>query len=104
MDVKRPALATVMDRADPGAIYTHLLQLFGDGNRWVCVIEDVHWADGASLDLLRFVAKRVDALPVLLIASYRDDELGPQHPLAVALGHLATCAAVTRIRLAAPEP
>jgi DNA-binding CsgD family transcriptional regulator len=92
-------LATVIDRADPGAIYTHLLRLFGDGNMWVCVIEDVHWADGASLDLLRFVAKRVDALPVLLIASYRDDEVGPQHPLAVALGDVATCAAVTRIRL-----
>ncbi|HKH53232.1 MAG TPA: AAA family ATPase [Mycobacterium sp.] len=92
-------LAAVIDRADPSAIYTRLLRLFGDGNMWVCVIEDVHWADGASLDLLRVVAKRVNALPVLLIASYRDDEVGPQHPLAVALGDVATCAAVTRIRL-----
>src|SRR6185503_14724124 len=59
-----------------------------------------HWADGATLDLLRFLARRVGSLPVLLLVSYRDDEVGPQHPLAVALGDVATFEAVTRIGLA----
>jgi DNA-binding CsgD family transcriptional regulator len=93
-------LAAGIDRADTKAIYNRLLGLLGNGNFWVCVIEDMQWADGASLDLLRFVVRRVESLPVLLIVSYRDDEVGPRHPLAAALGDVATCAGVARIRLA----
>jgi DNA-binding CsgD family transcriptional regulator len=84
---------------DAEAIYARLVGMFGDGNVWVCVIEDLHWADGATLDLLRFLARRIEALPVLLVVSYRDDEIDPQHPLPVLLGDLATTAAVTRIAL-----
>ncbi|HET7036518.1 MAG TPA: BREX system ATP-binding domain-containing protein, partial [Thermomicrobiaceae bacterium] len=40
----------------------------------VLVLEDLHWADGASLDLLRFVARRLDDLALLLVATWRDDE------------------------------
>jgi predicted ATPase len=89
-----------IDAGDPEALYTRLLGLVGDGNAWVCVIEDAHWADGATLDLLRFLTRRLDALPVLMVVSYRDDEIGPTHPLAVLLGDVATSAAVTRIGLA----
>jgi DNA-binding CsgD family transcriptional regulator len=89
---------------DTEAIYARLVGMFGDGQAWVCVIEDAHWADGATLDLLRFLARRIDLLPVLLVVSYRDDELGDQHPLAVTLGDLATCAAVSRIRVAPLSP
>jgi DNA-binding CsgD family transcriptional regulator len=88
-----------IDAGDSEAIYAGLVGLFGDGNPWVWVIEDAHWADGATLDLLRFLARRIEALPVLLMVSYRDDEIGPTHPLAVLLGDLATCPAVTRIAL-----
>ena len=62
-------------------------------------MEDVQWVDGATLDLLRFLARRVGSLPVLLLVSYRDDEVGAQHPLAVALGDVATYEALTRIVL-----
>ena len=86
-----------IDAGDPEAIYARLVGLFSDANAWVCVIEDLHWADGATLDLVRFLARRIDALPVLLVVSYRDDEIGPTHPLAVLLGDVATSAAVTRI-------
>jgi DNA-binding CsgD family transcriptional regulator len=89
-----------IDAGDPEAIYSRLIDLFGDGASWVWVIEDLHWADGATLDLLRYLARRIDALPVLLVVSYRDDEIGPQHPLVVLLGDVATSAAVTRIALA----
>ena len=54
-----------------------LLGLLRDGQRWVWVIEDAHWADGATLDLLRFLARRIASLPVLLVVSYREDEVGP---------------------------
>jgi predicted ATPase len=41
----------------------------------VIVLEDVHWADQASLDLLRYVAQRVEDQSTLLIVTYRDDEV-----------------------------
>jgi predicted ATPase len=93
-------LAAVINRGEPEAIYTWLLGLLGQGQRWVWVIEDAHWADTATLDLLRFVARRIESLPLLLVVSYRDDELGEQHPLTVALGDMAGCGALTRVGLA----
>ena len=66
----------------------------------VLVIEDVHWADEATLDLLRFLARRLGAAPVLLVVTYRDDEVGPLHPMQVVAGDLATSALVRRLRLA----
>src|SRR4029079_11604951 len=47
----------------------------------VIAFEDVHWADEATLDLLRFVARRIEDRRVLLIATFRSDEVGDLHPL-----------------------
>ena len=47
------------------------------------ILEDVHWADEATLDLLRFLGRRIGAARALLLATYRDDEVGPRHPLRV---------------------
>lgn len=91
------ALRAAVEAGDIGAIYGRLVDLFAHDTTWVWVVEDVHWADGATLDLLRFLARRIDSLPLLLLASYRDDEIGGQHPLAMLLGDLATSAAVSRI-------
>jgi DNA-binding NarL/FixJ family response regulator len=55
----------------------------------VLVVEDVQWADDATLDLLRFLGRRVRNLPVLLLVTFRDDALAPNDPLRVALGELA---------------
>ncbi|MBO3750533.1 AAA family ATPase [Streptosporangiaceae bacterium NEAU-GS5] len=56
--------------------------------RPVVVVEDAHWADQATLDLLVFVARRIERLSALLVVTYRDDEVGPEHPLRVALAAL----------------
>jgi DNA-binding CsgD family transcriptional regulator/tetratricopeptide (TPR) repeat protein len=56
----------------------------------VLVIEDVHWADEATLDVVRVLARRLDSMPVLLILSYRDEEFDRAHPLRVVLGDLAS--------------
>jgi DNA-binding CsgD family transcriptional regulator/tetratricopeptide (TPR) repeat protein len=56
----------------------------------VLVVEDVHWADDATLDLLGYLGRRLDAIRSLIVATYRDDEIGPRHPLRVVLGDLAT--------------
>ena len=39
------------------------------------VLEDLHWADEATLDALRFLGRRLDGLPVLIVATYRHDEV-----------------------------
>jgi DNA-binding CsgD family transcriptional regulator len=53
------------------------------------VVEDVHWADEATMDLLRYLARRVPSVPVLVLATYRDDEIGRTHDLTALLGTLA---------------
>lgn len=54
----------------------------------VLVVEDAHWADAASLDGLRYLGRRISRLAVLLVVTYRDDEVGVHHPLRFALGEL----------------
>jgi DNA-binding CsgD family transcriptional regulator len=54
----------------------------------VMVVDDAQWADHASLDLLRFLGRRVQSLPLGLVLSYRDDELPPEHPLHVVVAGL----------------
>ncbi len=65
----------------------------------VVVLEDVHWADRASLELLTFVGRRLRDLPALIIATYRSDEVTGRHPLAVVMGDLATAPGVSRMSL-----
>ena len=54
----------------------------------VLVLEDVHWADDASVDVIAMLGRRIDSLPVLLVLTLRDGDLKPDHPLRVALGGL----------------
>jgi DNA-binding CsgD family transcriptional regulator/tetratricopeptide (TPR) repeat protein len=70
-----------------------------DGRPSILVLEDMHWADEATLDVLRLLGRRVHGLPVLAIASYRDDELAHDHPLRVLAGELASEQAVSRIEV-----
>ncbi|WP_239651134.1 LuxR family transcriptional regulator [Mycobacterium sp. UM_Kg27] len=93
------SIRAAIDAGDTEAVYSGLAGVVGDGTPSVGVIEDLHWADSAALDLLRYLARRIDTLPVLMLASYRDDQVGPSHPLAVFLGDVATWATVTRMVL-----
>jgi len=61
------------------------------------VLEDVHWADQATLDVLRVLGRRVPTTRSLVLATYRDDEIEGDHPLRAVLGELASAAAVTRL-------
>src|SRR6202161_2682303 len=92
-----------LSRSDPSReqLFDALLtELCEPGPLRVVVIEDVHWADEATLDLLGFLARRIREIPVLLIVSYRDDELADTHPLRIALGHLAVQRCARRLPLA----
>jgi DNA-binding CsgD family transcriptional regulator len=66
----------------------------------VVVVEDLHWADEATLDVLRLCARRVESVPALLILTYRDDALRPAHPLRIMLGELPSGGRSTRHELA----
>ena len=69
------------------------------GHPTVLVVEDVHWADEATLDVLRYLARRVADLPAVLLLTYRDDELEPHHGLRHLLGLLAGVAGTQRLEL-----
>ena len=66
----------------------------------ILVVEDAHWADHASIDLLIMLGRRVAELPLLLIVTYRDDEIGGEHPLRRAIGDLVTSSTTVCLSLA----
>ncbi|MGZ4194876.1 MAG: ATP-binding protein [Solirubrobacteraceae bacterium] len=70
----------------------------------VLVLEDLQWADEATLDVLRLLGRRLDRFCALVVATYRDDELEDAHPLRIVLGELARANGVARVDLARLSP
>jgi DNA-binding CsgD family transcriptional regulator/tetratricopeptide (TPR) repeat protein len=75
----------------------------GGGAPVVVVIEDVHWADGATLDLVKYIGRRVHRLATLVVATWRSDEVGVAHPIRHLFGDLPARATL-RIELPALSP
>ena len=69
----------------------------------VAVFEDVHWADEATLDALKYLGRRIESTPSLLVLTFRDDEVGAHHALRTVLGDLPS-ENTTRISLAPLSP
>ena len=67
----------------------------------VMVIEDIHWADAGTLDFLRFVGRRVSSTKSIVICTYRDDEVGADHPLRPVLGQLIPLDSTIRLSVPA---
>jgi predicted ATPase len=65
----------------------------------VLLLDDLHWADQASLDLLRFLARQLHDLPILISATYRTDELTRRHALYQLLPVLVREARAARLDL-----
>ncbi len=65
----------------------------------VMVLEDVHQADGATLDVIRLLGRRVARLSALVVVTYREDELSAAHPLRIVLGELGPASDVTRLTI-----
>jgi DNA-binding CsgD family transcriptional regulator len=75
--------------SDRHALFSMLLQRLRERRAPIVVaFEDMHWADEATLDLVKFLGRRIGPIPVLFILTYRDDEIGAQHPLRAVLGDL----------------
>jgi len=65
----------------------------------VVVVEDLHWADAASLDLLAYIGAKIGRMRVLVLASFRPDDLHPEHHASAAIAKIARNARAGRIDL-----
>ncbi|HEX2850683.1 MAG TPA: AAA family ATPase [Acidimicrobiales bacterium] len=94
----RGALSSALAEGDSAAAFeAFLTDLSRPPHPVVVVLEDLQWADEATLDLLRLLARRLDVLPCLIVATHRDD-LANDHPLRRAWGSLVG-SAISRIEL-----
>ena len=98
-------LAEAIERgAAPHQVAAALLDSARSGAPTVVVLEDLHWADEATLDAVRLLARRADRARLLVIATYRNDELTRAHPLRLLVGDLATGNAVERLVVSPLSP
>lgn len=85
------------DRGPLYEVITSLLERVAADAPLIVAIEDIHWSDAASRDLLRFVVRGLFHAPVLTLLSYRSDELHRGHPVRPWLAELERVPAVHRI-------
>ena len=96
-----PLRAALESDASRATLFAAVLdELTHDTTPTIVVVEDIHWADEATLDLIKYIGRRIQQTAMLLILTWRDDELIQDHPLRLVLGDLPT-RAVTRLRLLA---
>ena len=77
-----------------------LLRGLGERAPVVCVLEDLHWADSSTRDLVAFLARNVRTEPLVVIGTYRTDELHRRHPLRPWLAEMDRLPRVQRMELA----
>lgn len=85
---------------DTAAAFRELVRDLGRRPGSLLVFEDMHWADDATVDMLRFVVRRLGGVRTLLVMTYRNDEIAASHPLRLLLGEIAADPAVGRLSLA----
>jgi class 3 adenylate cyclase len=76
-----------------------LLQTAGESDPVVLILDDLHWADGPTLSLLRHVVSAGPASRILIVGTYRDSDLSRDHPLTALLADLHREQGVRRLRL-----
>ena len=86
--------------APPSDVFAALVELLAH-TPTILLIEDIHWADEATLDVLRLLVRRVETLPALVVVTHRDDQLSRAHPVRILLGDIANVGALSRIHLEA---
>ena len=90
LPVAPPDAATAgVDRYRLHSAFTALLGDLARERPLVIVIEDLHWGDEASLELFPHLARRLRDVPLLLVGTYRSDELHRRHPLRPVLAELS---------------
>jgi DNA-binding CsgD family transcriptional regulator len=97
-----PDLARALQTEDRERIFVELRTEFGGvGPATILIIEDLHWADEATFDVLSFLVRRIADLPLALVLTYRDDSIADENRLRLLLGKVA---GADRVRKIALEP
>jgi class 3 adenylate cyclase/tetratricopeptide (TPR) repeat protein len=103
LDVAEVAGGELMDvlqeGGSPHAVAAALMRELGSRAPTVLVLDDMQWADEATLDVVGLLGRRVDAVPSLIVVSYRDDEVDRSHPLRMVLGVLVARSTISRLEL-----
>ena len=85
----RHGLGAALASGDRDRVFERFLaEVQQQGAGGVVVLEDLHWVDAATLDVLRILGRRLAELPTLVVASYRANEIDADHPLHLALGDI----------------
>jgi DNA-binding CsgD family transcriptional regulator len=93
-------LGQLENEAPRAAIFSSLLAQLSVGEQTaLVVIEDIHWADEATLDLVKYLGRRIASTKILVVLTCRDDEVAGQPSLRLLLGDLAVSRATLRIEL-----
>ena len=91
-----PIAQALLEGLAPATTFALLLDELRDAAApTVLVVEDVHWADASTLDLLRYLARRIVDVPALVVVTYREDE-GHIDPARIMLGDIASGVGVAR--------
>jgi DNA-binding CsgD family transcriptional regulator/tetratricopeptide (TPR) repeat protein len=91
-DIANQIDSKIIDQLDSGvnrpSIFSNFFKEIQNSMPKIIVIEDMHWADESTLDLLRFLGRRINKTNALLLITYRDDEIKSDHPLKLTLSNL----------------
>lgn len=99
LHARTPLRNVLQSEANRATLFAAVLDEFAhDAAPAIMVVEDIHWGDEATLDLLKYLARRIHRTAALLILTYRTDEIDRDHPLRLVLGDLPA-RDVTRLRL-----
>ncbi|MEA2169733.1 MAG: hypothetical protein QOF76_3033 [Solirubrobacteraceae bacterium] len=97
-----PGLREQLDAGgEPHDVATALLAELGGAKPVVLVLEDLHWGDEATLDVVRIIARRIEHVPALFLISFRGEVVHRTHPLQLLLGELSTAARIEPAPLSA---
>ena len=97
--ISGPLQDVIAGGAQPYEVAASLLNELRSSRPSILVLEDLHWADDATLDVVRLLARRLETVPVLAVGTYRDDQVDRTHRLQILIGELATWPGVARLSL-----
>ncbi len=89
VQLKNGLLGLLNNQAERSTIFSEFLKDLEETKLSnILIIEDIHWSDESTLDLIKFLGRRANKINSLIVLTYRDDEIGPEHPLRFVLGDI----------------
>lgn len=85
----RGPLESALVEGSSEAVFAAVVQELTGPPPTVLIVEDVHWADDATFDVLSYLARRISTLAAVLVLTFRDEEVGTDHAVARLLGQLS---------------